>query len=94
MTTSKFSVEYYKSTDTEDPKLSISLHASTWTYFKLFFLSLIGRPELMVHTLTSHETEGLCRLCARWKLVVYLKNKSMEGLADVATAPVLKTGER
>lgn len=73
MTTSKLCVQYNKSTDKAEPSIQISLYTSTYTYFKLFLYSLIGRPILLWHVLTDAETEALARLTFRWRIVKKLK---------------------
>lgn len=94
MTTSKLTAQYYRGNSESAPRVEVRFYAGTWTYFKLFVMSVIGRPLLLDHTLSDSEISGLYKMCVKWKIVTSLKLRNREGLADVATAPVLKTGER
>lgn len=88
--TTKLSLQYLRSTATTNPEVQLSIYVSTYTYFKMFFFSLIGRPQLLWHTLSDAEVDAISKMLVRWRVVKKIRGR----FSRLATAPVLKTGER
>lgn len=76
---SKLSVGYTKSTPTTDPQMSVILYVSAFTHLKYFFLALIGKPQLIEHSLTENDIEGLAQTIVRWRLVKKLRSYKLPG---------------
>lgn len=70
-TNSRFHQAYVKSTETEDPKVLISLRFPWLTLLKMLIL---GEYANAWHSLSDSEIEALSKSIVRWRLVKKLRS--------------------
>lgn len=73
MTTSKLSVHYERGSASKESKVLIGIYTSPLVHLKMFFLALIGKPQILWHSMTDNDVEGMANTIVRWRIVRKLR---------------------
>lgn len=79
---SRLHTEYVKSTEHADPKIRFHLHVPFLLLIKMLFLSILGKAQLVEHTVSDSELEDISKQIVKWRLVkklrIYRNQRKME----------------
>lgn len=74
MTTSKLSIHYERGAANKDSKIVVGIYTSPLVHLKMFILALIGRPQILWHSMSDNDIEGMANTIVRWRIVKKLRS--------------------
>lgn len=79
MTTSKLSIQYERGSANKESKIIVGIYTRPLVHLKMFLLALFGRPQILWHTMTGNDIEGMSNTIVRWRIVRKLRSSRHVG---------------